>query len=860
MVKMFTLFTLLGVACTAYSDENKPQWAGKQEFFRKRAEELVSQMSLDEKINLYRMDSNGVERLNINPHHWWSEALHGYVTKGGTTQFPQAICIASTFNPQLIERMGAAIGDEARARHHEAAGKYGLQEGLTIWSPTINLARDPRWGRNEETYGEDPFLAGKIAVAYIKGLQGNDARYLKAVATVKHFVANNTEYNRLRAQAYISEQALRDYYLRPYRTAVRKGNVQSVMLAYNGINGVPCGVNKWLVTDVLRGEWGFSGTVVTDVGIPSFLIAEHKYVKSHEEAIAAMLKAGVDVECDWGDLRQPLKRAITTGLVDEELLDRAMVNNLTTRLQLGQIDPAPDNPYTTIPISVVGSEKHCKIALDIAQQGMVLLKNEPQNEKKILPVNRKKIKRILVAGPYANTAQLGGYSGTPTHKAITPLMGIQQAAGKDITVDLVNADDFTAIPMGNLRSVGTTGDAYGLRGEYFAGTKCVGNPKHVRIDKNVDFTWQKPLDNIDTNIPQPQFAVRWMGKLVPGVSGDYVIAGKCDDGVKIWLDGRLLVDDWSDHAIRRKESEAVKLTAGKEYDIRVEYYDAGGYAEAHLEWKVPKKDGEDKSKVSTPDEKEQTLVVYVGGFDLNMANEGLDMMDLELPNSQLEQLRELQAIYPKVVLVLNGGTYTTTGWVYDNIPAILQAWYPGQQGGHALADVLFGKISPSGRLPMTLINSTSKLPDFDDYEIDKGRTYMYLKDNVRYPFGYGLSYTDFKYNNIKLSKNKCLPADIVKVSVDISNTGNMDGDEVVQLYFKRFKDKDGPSRQLAGFKRVHIKKGTTETVSIELPISNLEKWQTDSKEYQVKPGKYELRLGSSSSDIRQRTTLSITDR
>ncbi|HAS84124.1 MAG TPA: beta-glucosidase [Verrucomicrobia bacterium] len=836
--------TLVSLCASPSAADNLEQRKGHREVFRKEAAALVAKMTLDEKASLLSMQASAIGRLNIPAHDWWSEALHGVARNGQATQFPQSICMASTWNPELIEAMASAIGDEARAKHHSAPNRVKRYQGLTIWSPTVNLARDPRWGRNEETYGEDPWLTSCMAVAFVKGLQGDHPKYLKTVATVKHFICNNTEHNRISTIADVPEQFLRDYFMIPYRAAVREAGVQSIMTAYNGINGVPCSANKWLVTDVLRGEWRFSGTVVTDVGAPRFLTEKHNFSTSNTEAASMMIKAGIDVISDGREFGGYAKNALQNGMLAEDEVNRAVIQSLATRLELGQVLQADDNPYVKIPESVVGSDEHCGIARKIAQQGIVLLKNKNN----LLPVDTKKIKTIIVTGPFADNAQLGGYSGKPTHKAVTPYEGIKAAVGADVEVILRpwKEDTMEPIPTSNLRPVAGS-SASGLTAEYFAGTTCSGIPKTTRVDENVDFIWPKPLENIDPDIPQPQFAVRWTGQLLPEKTGAYLISGRCDDGVRIWLNGAMIVDDWSSHGVRSKVSDTLHLEAGKPYELRMEYFDGGDSAEAHLEWIPPK----GAVEVVAEKTKSSTLVVYVCGFSTQHADEGRDLMNLNLPDKQLADLRIVYKTYPNTLVVFNGGTVVTDGWVYDSIPAIMHAWYPGQEGGHALADLVLGRLSPSGRMPVTTYMSTEDLPDIDDYDLAKGRTYMYCKKPVRYPFGHGLSYATFKYGELLASKNQCSRDDVVVLSLDVSNTGSMEGDEIVQLYVKELGSDDAPMQQLRMFKRVSIPAGGTASVRLSLPVQRLERWNSATKGYEVRPGEYELRVGSSSADIRQ---------
>ena len=823
-----------------------------------RAQQLVSKMTLDEKCKLMSRNSKAISRLGIPQHSWWNEALHGVARNGKATQFPQAMCMASTWNPELLKEITTAIGDEARAKHHSAPGRHARYQGLTIWSPTINMARDPRWGRTEETYGEDPYLTGRMAVAFVKGLQGDDHKWLKTAATVKHFVANNSEYNRLNSSYPVPERDLREYYLAAFRTAVEDADVASIMTAYNGINGIPCSVNKWLLTDVLKNTWGFNGAVVTDAGAGVRVRSAHHFTKSDAASTALMIKAGVDCISD-PNFGIHIKPAIQQGLMTEADLDKSLVRNLAVRVRLGHFDKLEACPYSSIPTSVIGSPEHRELAREAAREGIVLLKNSPANNNPApLPIDKSQVKTILVAGPYADLAQIGTYSGTPSIKPISPYKGIQELASKEgITTELIrdSRDQFSAIPA-NMLTPESGSNKLGLKAEYFDNPNFKGSPKTVRIDNSVDYKWPKPLKNVDPDIPQPVFAVRWTGFLKVPVSGTYTIRGRADDGMRVWLNNKRLFNDWKTRATRVCGSARLKLEANHEYPVKIEYFDIGGQAEAHLEWAIPSS----SSPFDSYDPK-STMVIYVCGSSDKMENESHDRKNLKLRTFEEEDIKKLTERFPKTVVVLNGGGALAPLWAAQHTPAILDAWYPGQEGGTALAEILFGNTNPSGRLPVTFYHSVKDLPAFGDYAVaGNGRTYKYFKGTPLWPFGHGLSYTTFKYGKAKTSKTKCTAADTLNLSLKIANRGKRDGDEVVQVYIRKLNgDKYTPNRELKAFRRIHIKTGKKEKLNFKLKIADWARWNTAEKKWQVVPGDYEIEIGASSDDIRQRIKITVTE-
>ncbi|MBR1927915.1 MAG: glycoside hydrolase family 3 C-terminal domain-containing protein [Bacteroidales bacterium] len=809
-----------------------------------RVEDLLGRMTVDEKIDLLRATSPANERLGIAKYYHGNEALHGVVRPGRFTVFPQAIALAASWDPDLLLKVSTAISDEARARWNEL-GEGKLQTNqfsdlLTFWSPTVNMARDPRWGRTPETYGEDPFLTGEMGTAFVKGLQGDDPRYLKVVSTPKHFAANNEEHNRFECDARIPEKQLREYYLPAYEALVRRGHAASIMASYNAINGIPSSSNPWLLTKVLRDDWGFDGYVVSDCGGPSTLVEDHHYVSKRETAAALCLLSGLDLECGDDYYIEPLREAYRLGMVGDEDIDRAARRVLTARFRLGIFDSGEDNPYTKITPEVIGSEKHQALALEMARESIVLLKNQDN----ILPLKKGKVRSIAVVGINAATCEFGDYSGAPASEPVSILEGIKAAAGKDIKVNYAPWKSATD----GMEVISPEFFPNGLRAEYFIGTGLTGDPK-VRTDEWINF---EPSNQApDPFIPATPMSIRWTGTLRPNITGDYEISFTSDDGCRLWIDGVLLIDSWGPHSVR-SDNASVRLQAGKDHKIVAEYANGRDYAVAKLSWRPPVPDSQSRlalyGKAGELAAKSD-VVIAVMGINKTIEREGKDREFITLPADQQEFLQELYHVNKKVILVLVAGSPLSILWEDKNIPAIVNAWYPGEKGGTAVADVLFGKYNPAGRLPLTYYNRLEDLPAFDDYDITK-RTYKYFEGDVLYPFGYGLSYTTFRYSNLKVEPK----GETVEVSFTLKNTGKYDGEEVAQVY-TRLPDYEGkaPVKELRGFKRVYLKKGESKVVTVPVRREDLRHWSESQGKFIILEGLPEVMVGASSSDIRLRS-------
>jgi len=815
-----------------------------------RVSDLISHMTLKEKVSQMRYDAPSIDRLGVPEYNWWNECLHGVARAGEATVFPQAIGMGATWNPDLIFDMGTAVSDEARAKYHRfiEQGQRKMGQGLTFWTPNINIFRDPRWGRGQETYGEDPFLTSKIGVNYIKGLQGDDNTYLKVVATAKHFaVHSGPEKSRHQDNYKTSKKDLYETYLPAFEAAIKEAKVYSVMCAYNRYNDAPCCGSDLLLQKILREDWKFKGYVVSDCWAVADFWQEDKHgvVKTPEEAGALAVKSGTDLNC--GNVYDPnLNEAVLKDLIDEKELDTALIRLFTARFKLGMFDDQNDVAWSKIPYSVVASEKHYKLSEQIAKESMVLLKNDNN----LLPLS-KNIKSIAIIGPNADSKQalLGNYHGTP-HNFITPLKGITQklpntkinyALGAHIAEEWPT---LTAIPKDVLKN----GKEIGLKAEYFSNDNFEGAPKFTRNDISIDFVWtpKRPIENLKSD----SFSVKWSGEIVPIESGDYRIGLKASSYAKLYVNDSLKFEYSADYEPKLNYFD-VKLIANTSYKIRIEYKNTLSDPQAHLVWAKLNKDllspaieAAKKSEVVilclglSPEIEGEEMPVVIEGFDKG------DRSEITLPKTQLELVKEIYKLGKPTVVVLMNGSALAINWTAENIPAILEAWYPGEFGGKAIADVLFGDYNPSGKLPVTFYKSVNDLPDFKNYDMEN-RTYKYFKGDVLFPFGYGLSYSDFKYSNFKvdeeISKNK-----EISISVDIENNSNYSGDEVVQCYITHINEsiKKNPIRTLVHFEKVQVKSKKKITVSIKIPPDKYQRINENGEKVS-ESGKIQISIGGS---------------
>jgi beta-glucosidase len=842
--------------------------------FEERAADLVSRMTVEEKISQLTNAAAAIPRLGIPEYEWWNECLHGVARAGAATVFPQAIGLAATFDTALMREVAVAISDEARAKHHEFArrGERRRYQGLTFWSPNINIFRDPRWGRGQETYGEDPFLTARMGVEFVKGLQGDDPRYLKLVATAKHFaVHSGPEADRHHFDARPSERDLYETYLPAFQALVQDAKVESVMGAYNRVNGESASASQRLLLDILRNDWGFKGYVVSDCGAIDDIFKTHKIVETAEAAAALAVTKGCDLEC--GNVYRSLSGALAQRLLTEQDLDTAVRRLMLARLKLGMLDPPERVAYARIPYSVNQSPEHDRLARRMAQASIVLLKNDG-----ILPLSRS-LKTIAVVGPTADEVMtlLGNYYGTPAGP-VTTLAGIREAVGSTTKVIYARGTDLVegrqdpraaaAIDPAHLRPApGST--EQGLKGEYFRGRELAGIPVLTRVDRKVDFRWDRgaPTSDVvargelalDRALDNDEYSIRWTGQLRPPASGRYQLSVTGDDGFRLVLDGQTILEEWTTASRARARSAAVDLEAGKAYDVRLEYFEAIRDAEIRLGWTLP---GEsDPFQAALDAARAADVVIFVGGLTGDVEGEEMDVKlpgfaggdrtDIVLPPNQEKLLQAVHATGRPVVLVLTTGSALAVEWAHQNVPAILVAWYPGQRGGNAIADVLFGDVNPSGRLPVTFYRSVNQLPPFTDYNM-KGRTYRYFDGDPLYPFGHGLSFTRFDYSDLRLDKSEIGKNDSLAVSAIVKNTGERAGHEVVQLYINALRPQvPMPLKDLRGFERIALNPGEQKRVNFQLtPATAVARYDEAAKAYVVDSGEYEIGIGASSRDIR----------
>ncbi|WP_304137983.1 glycoside hydrolase family 3 C-terminal domain-containing protein [Mesonia mobilis] len=840
---LFLLFCLSFQAQTSFRDSSLP--------IEERVDLLISQMTIDEKISQLMSDAPAIKSLGIPKYDWWNESLHGVARAGYATVFPQSISIAASWDKNLLHEVATAISDEARAKHHEYArrGQHDIYQGLTMWSPNINIFRDPRWGRGHETYGEDPYLTGQLGLNFVKGLQGDHSKYLKTVATAKHFaVHSGPEASRHTFDVYPSERDLWETYLPAFRTLVKDAQVSSIMTAYNRFRGEAASASDRLY-NILRNDWGFNGYVVSDCGAISDIWEHHKITSKPSAAAALALEKGCDLNC--GGTYSHLKQALQENLITENDINIALKRLLHARFKLGMFDEVSQVSYAQIPFSVNTNPSHRSLARKAAQKSIVLLKNE----NKLLPLNKNKINSIAVIGPNANNKQSlwGNYNGTPKNP-VTVFEGIKNKVSPFIKVKyeegapLANGiETLEVIPSVYFE---TEEGKQGLNAFYYDNLNWQGDPLFQQIDDQINFEW-------DINTPDPRlelsnYSVKWKGFLKVPESGTYYFS----DWSKPYMTFSIAeeIEGGGKHKHHPKtDLKKIFLEEGKRYAIEVNYKNYYGNAIAKMQWATPKKNQLTKAIQLT---KESDLTVLVLGLNERLEGEEMsinvegfsrgDRTSLQLPNSQVELMKAVVNTGKPVVLVLLNGSALAINWASENIPSILTAGYPGEEGGNAIADVLFGDYNPAGRLPVTYYKSVDQLPDFENYDM-AGRTYRYFQGDALYPFGYGLSYTSFEYSNLQLSSSFKMNESI-DVSVEVKNTGEMAGDEVVQLYIKDVKGSTPrPLVELKGFERIHLHKGEQKSVHF-----TIFPWQlamiNSNEELVIEPGNFIVYVGGRQPD------------
>jgi beta-glucosidase len=873
-----SILTLCATPVVALSQQtpDAPTFRNADLPVEQRVEDLISRLTIEEKIGQTMMASPEIKQLGIPKYDWWNEALHGVARNGTATVFPQAIGLAATWNPELHQRIADAISTEARAKNNEAIRNSGgdtkRYQGLTIWSPNVNIFRDPRWGRGQETYGEDPFLTGRFAIAFVRGLQGNDTNYLKTVATLKHFaVHSGPEPLRHKFNAVISSRDLRETYLPAFEAGIREVGANSLMSAYNAVNGIPAPANQLLLQHILRDEWGFKGAVVGDVDNVSDMWRPggHEYAKDAAEASALAIKAGTDL-CS-GTTYEALDDALKRGLITEADIDKALRRLFLLRFKLGQFDSPERVPYRSIPISENDSPAHNQLALEAARQSLVLLKNDDT-----LPWNAKKLRTVAILGPTGDeeSALLGNYNGTPSRK-ITLVKGIKsrlEAAGARVLfepgVPLVKGFRMNGkpFPAGTLFTDAERSHP-GLKGEVFAheqqdakNAQVDGKPVSTRTDAQIDLQWDEaqPVEGIPISLA----SVRWTGVMIPTKSGEYVLGIVAEGAVRLFVDDKRVIDSWRKDT-ERPLSTTVQLEAGKPYKVRLEYAQLTSKGRIQFGWIIP---GEDDAleRAMAAAKQADHIVLTLGltpdleGESMSVAAEGFnggDRTTIQLPATQKELLEKVSALKKPTVVVLTTGS--AISFDQDQANAVLLCWYYGQRGADAVTDAILGEYNPGGCLPVTFYQNDTDLPPFESYAMTN-RTYRYFTGKPLYAFGHGLSYTTFNYKKLALSSASEKPGETVTVKVKVKNTGKRDGDEVVQIYATAVKPPvPMPLRQLVGFQRVFFKAGETKTVDISVPVNLLRRWNEAENRYVVDPGDYEIVAGTSSDQPLVKAILNI---
>lgn len=874
LLVLLAVFFSTAFTALAQSQNPKPLYLDPKAAIEDRVNDLLSRMTIEEKIAQLQCASrqiqwgknltaeglggvapvlrqsvakeaaekaNEIQKLALEktrlgiPVLFHDEALHGLIGNGATS-FPQAIGLAATWDTDLMARVANAIARETRTR--------GIRQVL---SPVINIARDVRWGRVEETYGEDPYLQSRMAVAFCKSIEDEGV-----LTTPKHFIANVGDGGRDSYPIHFSERELREVYFPPFKAAVQEAHAWSVMAAYNAIDGTPCSSNKWLLTDILRKEWGFKGIVVSDYGSVPGILNKHHVAATPKEAAAKAVEAGLDMELPNTDFYgAPLLQAAKDGSVSMKAIDEAVKNVLRAKYHLGLFE----NPYVDPQVAAATNDAPSNRALarDAGRKAIVLLKNDNN----VLPL-KKEIKSIAVIGPEAGEMKLGGYSGFGM-KTVSLLDGVKNKVALTTLTSFEKGCDvgFASLPPVHeefLVPPDAKPGEHGLKGEYFKNKDLLGKPDLVRIDKVVSFPWA--MGSPDSSIPPDHFSARWTGKLIPKQSGTYNLGFSSDDGVRLWLDDKLLIDSWYDRGATL-DLVTLKLEAGRQYDLRIEYYENEGYAYASLVWDAKRSVDPRIQSAADLAKTSEVAIVAVGIIE----GEGYDRANLDLPGEQEQLIRAVAATgTPTVVVLINGSAVTMKNWI-NEVAAVVEAWYPGEEGGNAVADVLFGDYNPGGKLPLTFPQVVGQVPLYYNHKpTGRGDDYTDISGKPLFPFGFGLSYTTFQYSNLKISPSKIAPNGTAVVSVDVENTGQRSGEEVVQLYLHRpVASVTRPVKELKGFRRVTLHPAEKQTVSFSLSQDELGFLDAAMK-YVVEPGSVEVLVGSSSADIRARGTIEIGSR
>jgi len=829
--------------CAAAQDQQP--WFNPDLPAESRVNALIARMTLTEKASQMVNQARAIPRLGIPAYNWWSEALHGVARNGYATVFPEPVGLAATFDTARIRQMGVAIGTEARVKFNMAGGPrqdHGISQGLDFWSPNINIFRDPRWGRGQETYGEDPFLTGKIGSAFVQGVQGDDPKYFRAIATAKHYaVHSGPEPTRHEVDVKVSKHDQMDTYLPAFRELVTVAKVDSVMCAYNRVNGQPACASDFLLADQLKSKWGFQGYVVSDCDAIADIQRGHHYTKTYAEAAAVSMKLGVDNDC--ADFRVPTMNssdydryadAVKQGLVSESVLDDSLRRLFTARIKLGLFDPPTMAPYARVAEAELMSPVHRALALNLARESMVLLKNNG-----VLPLKRPR--RIAVVGPLADQVDvlLGNYNGTPRNP-VTVLDGLRREFPDAQIVFEPGTNFLRAAVIVPTSALSTADGQSGLKAEYWRGANFPGSAALTRVDATLNYDF----DNSAPVLPDAgPLSARWTGSVSVPENGRYRI-GLIAQSAKLWLDGKLVVE--TDARQRGPKMEEVSFETGRKYAVKIEQTPARGPVLKFVWTRVV----ENPLERAVTAAKAADLVIAVTGISSALEGEEMpvnvpgfvsgDRTSLDMPKDEEDLLKALAMTGKKLVVVLMNGSALSVNWAAEHADAIVDAWYPGEAGGTAVAQTLSGSNNPSGHLPVTFYTGVDQLPAFEDYSM-KGRTYRYFTGKPLYPFGYGLSYTKFAYGDLKIAP-RLNSGDPLSVDVTVRNAGKLYGDAVPQLYLS-FPDAPGmPVRALRGFSRVPLEAGAAQTIHFTLEPRDLSS-VTEAGDRVVSAGLYKISIG-----------------
>ncbi|WP_035157564.1 glycoside hydrolase family 3 protein [Cohnella thermotolerans] len=830
-----------------------------------RVNDLVARFTLDEKINLMCQYQDEIPRLGVKKYKHGTEAAHGIAWLGEATVFPQPVGLACTWDTDLLRRVGEAIGTEARGFYR----RDPAMNGLTLWAPTVDMERDPRWGRNEEGYGEDPILAGKLTAALAQGIQGDDPFYLRAVASLKHFIGNNNEAGRGECSVSIDPRNMREYYLKAFELPFKEGGAQSMMTAYNAVNGVPANLNP-LVNEVVKREWGMNSFVVSDAGDVLGTVNDHKYFDNYKDAVAQSIKSGIDsITDDHPISKQAIRDALADGSLTENDLDVALRNTFRVRFRLGEFDPDDRNPYAAIDESAINAPAHRQLSLEAARKNVVLLKNEGA-----LPLDASRLAKVAVVGPLADVVYRDWYSGTPPYR-VTPLEAIRaklakRAEGAEQAVATRKAE-------GAKRAEVTMNAEEAERAEvtYSSGNdriklKLAGSGKFVGLNAEgilaanaEDAEGAETLERTDWGWRANTFRPLSRPDKFLTTEGDRNVSASADEIFGWFTKEVMLVDDQGDGRISLSAWNDGPIAVGEDGLLTVS--EGGAARDVHGHWvgqgeaSMPAWSAVFETVTVTDGIREaveaargaDAAIVFVGNHPLVNGKETIDRPDLTLPEAQERLVREVYAANPNTIVVIVGSYPFAVNWADEHVPAMLYTSHAGPELGTALADVLFGDYAPAGRLNMTWYRSVDQLPDFMDYDMIKGeRTYRYFKGDVLYPFGHGLTYSTFELDDLRLSRSAIGPDDEIVVSVNVRNAGDRPGEEVVQLYGSAGESRvKRPLKQLLGFRRVGLAPGDSSTVEFAVRASDLAFWDVTRDRWCVESGTWTLRVGRSSADF-----------